>query len=137
MSLLNRQSQVRLIEEMAQNTVMPMMHVPDMEPDIQEVESLVDLTIDQLAQVITSDIRNDPFVTYLRDYSDSLEMLLNCIAIIKEHEKRLKKRKREASKLLESLLNSTKSEADAEPQGSTPETCIDLEKVGSFLDFSK
>lgn len=137
MSLLNRQ-------QLVDSTMQDMVPLPITEPEIQQTQTLVDITIQQLADVVNLDVEEDPFVIYLQQYTDSIDTLLECIAVIKDSEKQLKKRRREASRLLQSLFDSNKVtseiELDMESKGYfdfKDASDIDNVNVNSFLDFSK
>lgn len=64
-----------------------------------------DFTIDMLAEIATSPPDSDPFVIYLYEYIDNLKQILERINIIKASEKSIKKRLRDAEKVLEAIVS--------------------------------
>lgn len=95
MSLLNRYT--------ANNNQPTQIEQAPHDSEVESVNTLVDITIGNLSDAVNLPPDSDPFVIYLQQYVESLLFILDRIQDIKLSEKALKKRVREAIKLLQTL----------------------------------
>lgn len=125
----------------------PQQHIPTLNEDaemVAQVTDVVDITVEELSTVVNLPPEQDPFIIYLEDYIHSLVFIVDKIDSIKASEKTLRKRIRDAVKLLQSLKGAVPAENAVEtievsvPTTTNPtlENSVSIPGTSNLADFN-